>query len=142
MDPYAEARAIDSGLFDSYGETGRYHLRRPDGNKPSEEVMKNASQRLLEAQEELEILNEAYSEELSNASRTRGPEEEVYKKSKEFENVIIPEKEAEIRMLERQYAWYSYEQALQAFKDHVKQYGKSQKRSKRGGTKRRRKTRR
>ena len=138
MDPYAEARAIDSGLFDSYGETGRYHLRRPTTIKPSVEEMESASKRLIEAQEELIILKEESLEELSSASRTRGPFEEVYKKYNEYEEVIIPEKEDEIRMLESQYAWYRYEQALQAFKDHVKQYGKSQKRSKRGGTKRRR----
>jgi hypothetical protein len=142
MDPYEEARAIDPDLFDSYGETGRYHLRRPLGNKPSKEDMESASARLIEAQEELIILKEKSLEELSSASRTRGPPEEVYKKYNEYEEVIIPEKEDEIRMIESQYNFYRYEQALQAFKDHVKQYGKRQKKSKRGGMKRRRKTRR
>ena len=142
MDPYAEARAIDSGLFDSYGETGRYHLRRPPGNKPSEEEMESASKRLIEAEKELEILNEESLEELSRAGRTRGPYEEVYKKSNEYKHFIIPRKEAEIRMIERQYAWYMYEKALQKFKDHVEQYRRPPKKSRRGGMKRRRKTRR
>ena len=153
-DPQAEARAIDPDIFDSYGETGRYHLQRPTSMKPSKEEMESASKRLLEAEKELEILKEKSLQELSSAARTSGPYKEVYKKSHEYERVIIPTKEAEIRMIERQYDWYRYEKALQEFKDHVEQIRRPveqirrpveqfrpSKKSKRGG-KRRRKTRR
>ena len=136
---FAEARGIHPQLFEQYGETGRYHLRRPTTIKPSVEEMETASKRLLEAEEELVRFNEESREEVSRASRARGPYEEIYKKYNEYEKIIIPAQERKIRTIENQYAWYRYEQALQKFKDHVEKYGKK---SKRGGMKRRRKTRR
>jgi predicted nuclease with TOPRIM domain len=132
----AEARDIHPELFDNYGETGRYHLSRPTSIKPSEEEMESASIRLLEAREELAQLNEESRQELSRASRTRGPYEEIYKKHNEYENEIIPDQERKVRDIEQEYAWYRYEQALQAFKDHVEKYGKPK--SRKGGMKRRR----
>jgi cob(I)alamin adenosyltransferase len=143
MDPYARARAIDPDLFASY--TGRYHLQEPTSTKPSKEEMESASYRLMDARDELAQLNEESKQELSRASLVSLRErsfEEVYKKHNEYEEVIIPEKEDEIRNIEEQYAWYRYEKALQEFKDHVEKYGRPFKKSKRGGMKRKRKTRR
>ena len=140
-DPYAEAREIHPQLFEQYGETGKYHLQRPTSIKPSKEVMESASTRLLEAEEELVQLKEEAEEESSRAIRTRGPYEEVYKKSNEYKQFIIPAQERKIRTIEKEYAWYRYEQALQAFKDHVEKYRRPSKKSRKGG-KRRRKTRR
>ena len=142
MDLYARARAINPELFDSYGETGRYHLKEPTSIKPSEEVMESASKRLLEAEEELAQLKKESEEELSRASRTRGPFEEVYKKYNEYEEVIIPAQERKIRTIQKENNWYKYEKALQAFEDHVEKHRSPSKKSRRGGMKRRRKTRR
>ena len=141
MDPFAEARAIHPQIFDSYGETGRYHLRRPTTIKPSVEEMETASKRLLEAEEELVRLNEESREEESRASRTNGRYEDVYRESNKYKQFIIPAQEAEISMIRKQYDWYRYEKALQEFKDHVEQFRRPSKKSRKGG-KRRRKTRR
>ena len=141
MDPFAEARAIDPDIFEQYGDTGRYHLQRPTSMKPSKEEMETASKRLLEAEEELARLNEESRQEVSRASRISGPYEEVYRKSNEYKQFIIPRKKAEISIIERQYDWYRYEQALQKFKDYVEQFRRPSKKSRKGG-KRRRKTRR
>ena len=144
MDPFAEARAIDPDIFDQYGEAGQYHLQRPTSMKPSEEEMESASKRLLEAKKELKILEEKYLQELSSAGRNDGRYEDLYRKSNEYKQFIIPRKEAEISIIKRQYDWYRYEKALQEFKDHVdhiKEFRRPSKKSRKGG-KRRRKTRR